>query len=277
MLANNVQETTVSTGVGSIALSGASEGGRTFFSQYPVNSRFTYFIDDGAGVFETGIGYLSSSSVLVRDIPQDGSSSLPVNFLAGTKQVFIGSSMRTVINNADGFNNIGGASKVCKPENVINGTNRNTTANSIVYIPSLFSRGFSADLIGVLVSSAPLSGSMYAGIYDIDPSTGLPGNLLVESTTLNPSSTGLITGTIPTFHVCPGWHYLALWTDVSVPLRSSSGQNLISNPFHLGSSSGLSNVIYQSASGISSLPAVAAPTTASLGGSSFNYVVLGKS
>ena len=277
MQSNNVQESTASSGVGSVTLSGSSENGRTFFSEKGLNNRFTYFIDNESGEFETGVGYLSASTTLVRELPQDGSAALPVNFSAGTKQVFIGASMRTVINNADGFNNIGGASKICKPENVINGTNRNTTANTIVYIPSLFSRGFSADLIGVLVASAPLSGNMFAGIYDIDPATGLPSNLLVESITLNPNATGLITGTIPTFDVCPGWHYLALWTDVSVPLRSSSGLTLISNPFHLGAASGLSNIVTQSASGISSLPSVAAPTTVSLGGSSFNYVVLGQS
>lgn len=277
MFANNIQESTTTSGTGNITLAGSSENGRTFSSQYPVNSRFTYFIDDTAGAFETGVGYLLNSTTLVREFPQDGSSVLPVNFSAGTKQVFIAASMRNTFNNAEGFSNLGTASKICKPENVISGTNRSTTANQIVYIPSLFSRGFTADLLGVLVASGATTGNMYAGIYDIDPSSGLPGNLLTETIAIDPNVTGLTTGSIPAFDVCPGWHYLALWTDVVVSLRSSSGTNLISNPFMLSASSGLSNVVFQNASSLTSLPAVAAPTIASVGGSSFNYVVLGHS
>lgn len=279
MLANNVQETSTTTGTGSITLSGSSESGRTFSSQYPVNSRFTYFIDDGAGNFETGVGYLSSSTVLVRELPQDGSAALPVNFGAGTKQVFVGISKATSINNAAGFLSVSGASKICKPDSVINGTNKATTANQIAYIPSLFNRGMTIDLLGVSVASAPASATMLAGVYDVDPLNGAPKNLLTETTTINPSVTGLVTGSLPSdFELTPGWHYLALWTDAAgINLRSSSGSNLISNPFGIGGSSGLGNALFQNISSLTNLPSVAAPSNLSAAGSSFNVVLVGHS
>lgn len=276
MLANNVQESSTTSGAGNFTLSGSSENGRTFSSQYSVNHRFTYIIYDGVGNFETGVGHLSDSTTLVRESPQDGSSSLPVNFGAGEKQVFVGASRCNAIDSSPGFSDLGTASKLCKPENIINGTNRNSSVNEVVFIPSLFSRCFKVDLLGVIVASGAAPGNMYAGIYDKDPDTGLPGNLLVETTSIDPSSTGFVSGTIPETEITPGWHWLALWSDVSVSLRSSSGSNLISNPFMLGSSSGLSNaIVQQNASGLTSLPSVAAPTFANVVGSSFNYVVLG--
>ena len=57
MLANNVQETTTG-GSGNLPLSGASENGRTFTSQFATNQRFSYFVDDQAGTWETGIDIL---------------------------------------------------------------------------------------------------------------------------------------------------------------------------------------------------------------------------
>lgn len=279
MLANNVQESTTSTGIGSVTLAGSSQDGRTFSSQYIINQRFTYFIDDGAGNFETGVGYLSSSTVLVRELPQDGSEALPVNFGAGTKQVFVSNSKATSINNAAGFLTVSGASKICKPDSVVNGTNRNTAANQIVYIPSLFNRGMTIDLLGVSVASAPAAASMLAGVYDVDPLSGAPKNLLTETTTINPNSTGLVTGSLPSdFDLTPGWHYLALWTDTAgISLRSSSGSSLISNPFGIGGASGLGSVLFQNVSSLTNLPAVAAPSSLSAGGSSFNIVLVGHS
>lgn len=279
MLANNVQESTTSSGVGDVTLDGSSENGRTFSSQYIINQRFTYFIDDGAGNFETGVGYLSSSTVLVRELPQDGSAALPVNFGAGEKQVFVGSSKATSINNATGFLSVSGSSKICKPDSVINGTNRATTANQLVYIPSLFNRGMTIDLLGVSVASSPAAANMYAGVYDVNPLTGAPSNLLTETNTIDPSVTGLVTGSLPSdFELTPGWHYLALWTDTAgISLRSSSGSNLISNPFGIGGASGLGSVLFQNISSLTNLPTVAAPSSLSAGGSSFNIVLAGHS
>lgn len=279
MLANNVQETTTTTGTGNVTLAGSSENGRTFNGEYGTDRYFTYFIDDGAGNWETGVGYLSGATTLVRSLPQDGSAALPVNFGAGTKQVFAGNSRDTSINNTPGFTSVSGASKICKPDSVIQGTNRNTTANRIIYVPSLFNRSMSIDLLGVIVASAPATANMYAGIYDVDPSNGQPRNLLTETITIDPSSTGLATGSLPSeFELTAGWHYLALWTDTAgISLRSSSGSILISNPFGIGGSSGLGNVLEQNVSSLTNLPAIAAPASISAAGSSFNYVLAGHS
>lgn len=108
MLANNVRQETISTGLGAITLGAVVDNGRAFSSRFAVNERCSYFIDDRAGNFETGIGYLSDSTTLVRETFLDGSASTFVSFAAGTKQVYVAASaqtqgpIRTGYLNADG-------------------------------------------------------------------------------------------------------------------------------------------------------------------------------
>ena len=90
MLAVNVRESTTTTGTGDITLAGASEDGRTLASQFATNERLIYYIDDRAGNWEHGIGYLSGASTLVRETLIASSTGSTINFSAGTKQVFNG-------------------------------------------------------------------------------------------------------------------------------------------------------------------------------------------
>ena len=88
---DRVKDSTSSTGTGDITLSGSAPTGfQTFANRYAVNQTFTYAIVGGAE-WETGEGYLSASTTLVRSAVADGSSGLntPVNFSAGTKDVFV--------------------------------------------------------------------------------------------------------------------------------------------------------------------------------------------
>lgn len=90
---DRVKDTTTSTGTGNVTLSGtAPTGYQTFANRYAVNQLFTYVIAaQGGAEWETGEGYLSASTTLVRSAVADGSSGLntPVNFSAGTKDVFV--------------------------------------------------------------------------------------------------------------------------------------------------------------------------------------------
>ena len=89
MLANRVHETTSTVGTGNITLAGAATNMRSFSSQFATSQRFSYFIDDEAGNFENGIGYLSDSVTLVRETVLDSSNAgALVAFGAGAKQVF---------------------------------------------------------------------------------------------------------------------------------------------------------------------------------------------
>jgi len=89
---DRVKDTTTTTGVGALTLSGTpSTGYQAFTTAFPlVGTPFRYVIAGGAE-WETGTGYLTNSTTLVRDTVEDGSSGLgvAVNFSAGTKDVFV--------------------------------------------------------------------------------------------------------------------------------------------------------------------------------------------
>lgn len=86
-----MKESSSSTGTGNLVLDGAMEGFKAFSDDLGDNVYFPYVIKS-ATEFETGIGYLSSGS-LVRAYPAEGrsefgSASLPVSFGAGAKEVY---------------------------------------------------------------------------------------------------------------------------------------------------------------------------------------------
>ena len=90
---DRVKDSSTSTGTGNFTLSGtAPTSYQTFASRYAINQTLTYaIISQGGAEWETGEGYLSASTTLVRSSVADGSSGLntPVNFSAGTKDVFV--------------------------------------------------------------------------------------------------------------------------------------------------------------------------------------------
>lgn len=91
MFADRVKETTTTTGTGDLTLGGAATGGfQTFNSAFGTDFFFFYAITDtAAGAWEVGRGYLSSSTVLVREkVLASSNSNNAVNFAAGSKDVF---------------------------------------------------------------------------------------------------------------------------------------------------------------------------------------------
>ena len=88
---DRVLDTTTTTGTGDITLSGTAPVGYiTFNTAFGLNTRCYYVIDSGGGSeWEIGAGYLTSSTVLVReDISGSSNAGALVNFSAGTKNVF---------------------------------------------------------------------------------------------------------------------------------------------------------------------------------------------
>lgn len=104
MIADRVLETATTTGTGDFTTLGAVANYVTFNTAVGLSLQFYYTIrHQSASEWETGIGYLSGTTTLVREIVKESSNSgAAVNFSAGTKDVFI-----TVI--ADGFMDIGQA------------------------------------------------------------------------------------------------------------------------------------------------------------------------
>jgi hypothetical protein len=92
VLADRVQETTTTTGTGTITLAGAVSGFQTFTAAIG-NANTTYYtiVGQTTSEFEIGIGtYTTSGTTLSRDtILTSSNSNLAVNFSAGTKNVFV--------------------------------------------------------------------------------------------------------------------------------------------------------------------------------------------
>lgn len=88
--ADRVKETTTTTGTGNITLAGAATQFQSFNTAFGTNVPFAYAIVGQSGTeWETGRGYLSGSTTLVREVVTASSNSnAAVNFSAGTKDVF---------------------------------------------------------------------------------------------------------------------------------------------------------------------------------------------
>ena len=85
---DRVKETTTTTGTGNITLAGAATGFQSFNTAFRVAPPFYYTIALGAE-WEVGIGHLSGSTTLVRDVVYASTNSNAlVSFSAGTKDVF---------------------------------------------------------------------------------------------------------------------------------------------------------------------------------------------
>ena len=261
---SNVQETTTSTGVGDITLAGVSEDGRTFTSQYALNERFTYYIDDRAGNFETGIGYLSATSTLVRDKPLEGSAALPVNFGAGTKQVFVGAGVANTTASSLGFNSVGTTVKFMTGSNLsrINSTQA-LVADRQYFFEAPFLRGALVDLIGVQISTGggTATNKMHIGLYDVDPLTGQAGNLILEATNLNPSVAGLISGSFTERFIQAGVYIFSIWSDVVVTIKANDGT--IRDASILGASSSLGSNGHDFTSSLPALTSLPSPAVTS--------------
>lgn len=91
VLADRVQETTTTTGTGSVTLAGAVTGFQSFAAIGNGNTTFYTIADQGGANWEVGIGtYTASGTTLSRDtvLASSNAGSL-VSFTAGIKTVFV--------------------------------------------------------------------------------------------------------------------------------------------------------------------------------------------
>lgn len=103
-VADRVQETSTTTGTGTLTLAGAVTGWQSFATAFPAASTavIPYCITDSSGNWETGYGtYTLSGTTLTRAVKQSSNANALVNFAAGTKSVFV-TPIADLIN-TDGF------------------------------------------------------------------------------------------------------------------------------------------------------------------------------
>ena len=238
MLANNVQETTTTTGTGNITLAGASEDGQTFTSQFMTDQRFSYFIDDRAGNWETGIGYLSASTTLVRTKPINGSAAVPVSFAAGTKFVYVAPSAECAPLCAQSQSLTGTLDTKCVRSAHLtrNGVATHTIAGTRVqFAPFKLDYACTFDAFLASVKTTGAAGDIFCALYTI--ADGLPDKLVVtHATSLDPEVSGVQTGTFTAQAIPAGWYFIAVTCDVNVGVLGDFGNYSV--PPHLGSDSG---------------------------------------
>ena len=87
LYADRVQETTTTTGTGTITLAGAVTGYRTFSSAFTSGERVRYTIALGAD-WETGDGVYSGGTLTRENVYASSNANALVSFAAGSKNVW---------------------------------------------------------------------------------------------------------------------------------------------------------------------------------------------
>lgn len=87
-LADRVQETTSSTGTGSITLLGAVPGYQTFASGFGSDSRVVQYLIVSGTAWEVGKGTFNGTTGLTRDTIRSSSNGNALITLSGTSNVF---------------------------------------------------------------------------------------------------------------------------------------------------------------------------------------------
>ncbi len=85
---DRVQETSVTTGTGTLTLGGAETGYQTFSSAIG-NGNTTYYAIDGGAEWEVGIGTVGAGTLTRDTILESSNGGTAVNLSAGTKYVFV--------------------------------------------------------------------------------------------------------------------------------------------------------------------------------------------
>lgn len=89
-VANRIRETCSSPGTGAVTLLGAVTGFQSFAVIGNGNTTFYCIADQSGANWEVGLGtYSTTGPTLTRTTPYSGSSATPVNFSAGTQDVFV--------------------------------------------------------------------------------------------------------------------------------------------------------------------------------------------
>lgn len=96
-LANRVQETSTTTGTGTLTLAGAVTGYVTFNSAFSNGDVVFYTIDDGLGNWEIGAGTIGTGTLARTTVIESSNSNSLVPFGSGAKRVFCTAPTRALL------------------------------------------------------------------------------------------------------------------------------------------------------------------------------------
>ena len=234
MLANRVKETTSTTGTGSFTTTGAASNFQTFNTAFGTNKRFVYWaINDTDNEWETGIGYLSASTTLVRETVQDNHSDAAsaVNFTTAPT-LYAGPNELSLMHSVA----VRSGLYICSSNiNEISGTNNYIDANEIHYIA--FHLACPGDYDAFEFNLTAASGNIRMGLYDWK--AGLPHNLIAVHDTSFDISSGS-GSTVLTFDggsqmLCAGWYCIGVTVDGTPSFSGVQSDSHTITPFgHTG-------------------------------------------
>jgi hypothetical protein len=273
MLGNWIRQTTTSTGTGNLTLV-AITGFPQFTDQFGLTDYFYYTIlnDSDGTPLESGIGHLSSSTVMVRDkvlatyVAGTYSDNDPaaVTLAAGTKRVICSMEQGAMLANAPNINAVS-TYRLQYPTGQMVGNSAGVAAmfaDIVVYIPTLISTPRTIDAIQFRVSVVGGAGSVSkVGIYN-STLDGKPATLIDQSASINTASAaGIKVGTMTKRRYKPGLYFLAYTCSVSAPTCNTPGTSQI-NPIIGGDANMLaSNGGFYEANATLTLPATAGVTS----------------
>lgn len=237
------KETTTSTGNGDLTLAGAVTGYETLNSRFSNDSTdagipFQYFIQGSTGAeWESGFGYLSDATTLKRNVCLRSSAGVAskVSFAAGTKYVSCAMNghgmvptLPTVYASATSRLIASGVQPIARDSGAI-------TASLVYYFPFRYDCADTVDAVWCM-TSAVVAGDLIAGVYTLQPSSGLPFHRITSSLPVTVSGSGAHVAAFNAITLPPGWYYLALNVDSTVAGSTfriaDSSQGASSPPVH---------------------------------------------
>jgi len=251
MLANRVKETTATTGSGSFTTSGAVAGFQSFNTAFGTTRRFNYWaINDTDNEFETGIGYLSASTTLVREtILTSSNANTVVTFTTAPSLFCSDNSTSSIPSTGQVVSN-----KWYKPFNDTNHSYRSTflmAANRLYLTPCIIGFTNNIDQLGLYVQTE--AGTKFRlGIYECI--NGAPGSLIVETGDLAVTS-GYQAGTITSTNITGRVVFLGVIADNTLRVYSAAANNRLLITEYLQNTTGYAqSPIYEDVGSWSAMP-----------------------
>lgn len=222
MFGSYCRETTTTTGTGNITLAGAVTGFQALANEFRVNSvgiPFQYHIATlDQSYVESGYGYLSNATTLVRDSAPEftlsagvAGSGSNVNFPSGTKYVHAAPIGRGFMPVLPTINTTAAASERLESTLFPVGTaGTGTLTNDTVFFVPFFHAV--TDTVDAVCFSNTVAGTnnVVCGIYSMNPATGRPLGLLANGAAVSSASTGIRVSSFTAIALPPGWYFLAM-------------------------------------------------------------------